>query len=98
MSGEILRPWFQKRGQLSQEMVDAIIRLPDDERKAVLLRFYYGLPIESDDPAKPSIVKCCSVTDRTVRNRLGRAIKKLSEYLRLDEEKFDDSKGISKTA
>ncbi len=98
MSGDILRPWFEGRGQLSEELSDAISRLPADEQKVVVLRFYVGLPEESVDPAKPSIAAICGVTPKTVRNRLGRAMKKLAEYLRLEEEKFDETEGISETA
>jgi DNA-directed RNA polymerase specialized sigma24 family protein len=98
MSGEILRPWFGGRGRFSEEMIDAITRLSTNEQKAVMLRFYYGLPEESLDPAKPSVASLCGVTGKTVRNRLGRAMKKLAEYLRLEREKLDEPKGISETA
>jgi len=98
MSGEILRPWFQKRGQFSQEMKDAIVRLPEDERKAVVLHYYFGLPEDSIDRAKLSVASRCGVTGKTVRNRLGRAMKRLAKYLSLEEEKFDDVKEISETA
>ena len=98
MSDEIFRPWFGGNGQLSEEMIDAITRLPANEQKAVMLRFYYGLPEESLDPAKPSVASLCGVTGKTVRNRIGRAMKKLAEYLRLEREKFDEPEGISETA
>lgn len=98
MSGDILRPWCEGRGQLSEELSDAISRLSADEQKVVVLRFFMGLPEESVDPVKPSIASLCRVTPRTVRNRLGKAMKKLAEYLRLKEEKFDETEGISETA
>jgi hypothetical protein len=56
------------------------------------------LPEESLNPETSSVASVCGVTGRTIRNRLNKAVTKLAQYLRLEEEKFDEPKGISETA
>lgn len=63
---------------------DAINDLPEDERRAVGLR-WQGMPIESQDPEAETIVKALGCTEKTVRNRLNRAIKKLRVVLQAEE-------------
>ena len=56
----------------------AIISLPSDERKAVILCRVLGYKEESEDPSAVTAAKLCGVTGRTIRNRLSRAEAKLS--------------------
>lgn len=65
-------------------LMDAINRLPEDERHAVGL-FLQGLQLESQDPEVLTIAKALECTDRTVRNRLSRAYKKLRVALQAEE-------------
>lgn len=63
---------------------DAINDLPEDERRVVGLR-WQGMPIESQDPESETIVRVLGCTEKTVRNRLKRAIKKLRVVLQAEE-------------
>lgn len=65
-------------------LMDAINELPEDERRAVGLR-WQGMPIESQDPEVETIAKALECTERTVRNRLKRAIEKLRIVLQAEE-------------
>jgi hypothetical protein len=65
---------------LERELVRAINNLPPDERKAVVLCHVLGLKEESEDPSAVTAAKLCGVSGRTVRNRLTRAAKKLSQF------------------
>lgn len=65
-------------------LMDAINELPEDERRAVGLR-WQGMPIESQDPEVETIAKALECTERTVRNRLKRAIEKLRVVLQAEE-------------
>lgn len=65
-------------------LVDAINELPEDERRAFGLR-WQGMPIESQDPEVETIAKVLECTERTVRNRLNRAIEKLRAVLQAEE-------------
>lgn len=62
------------------ELLNAVNALPSDERKAVVLCCVLGLKEESNDPAEPAASKLCGVTPRTIRNRLERAARKLSQF------------------
>jgi hypothetical protein len=63
-----------------QQLLNAIRRLPPDERKAVILCCAFGYKEESDDPAETTAASLCGVTGRTIRNRLHRAAAKLSKF------------------
>ena len=65
-------------------LMDAINELPEDERRAVGLR-WQGMPIESQDPEVETIAKALECTEKTVRNRLERAIEKLRVVLQAEE-------------
>lgn len=65
-------------------LMDAINLLPDDERRAVGL-LLQGIQIESQDPEVMTISKALECTDRTVRNRLGRAYEKLRVVLQAED-------------
>ena len=65
---------------VENELFDAINNLPSDERKAIILCHVLGLPEESEDPSAVTAAKLCGVTGRTVRNRLSRAAKRLSQF------------------
>jgi DNA-directed RNA polymerase specialized sigma24 family protein len=62
-----------------KQVIAAIIALPPDERKAVVLCHYYGFKEESEDPTEQTAATLCGVTGRTIRNRLTRALVKLSK-------------------
>lgn len=59
----------------------AIDNLPDDERQVIGL-LLQGLPIEAKDEKAVTIARVLGCTDRTVRNRRGRAISKLRDALK----------------
>jgi len=56
----------------------AIKALPFEERQALILCKYLGYEEESTDPKKKTAATICGVSGRTIRNRLKRAIQKLS--------------------
>jgi DNA-directed RNA polymerase specialized sigma24 family protein len=58
----------------------AINKLPEDERRAVILVHVMGYEEESIDPAKVTAATLCGCRGRTIRNRLTRAAKKLSTF------------------
>lgn len=66
------------------QLMDAINELPDDERRAVGLR-WQGMPIESQDPEVETIAKALECTERTVRTRLKRATEKLRAVFQAEE-------------
>jgi hypothetical protein len=65
---------------LEKDLARAINNLPPDERKAVVLCHVLGLKEESEDPSAVTAAKLCGVSGRTVRNRLTRAAKMLSQF------------------
>jgi DNA-directed RNA polymerase specialized sigma24 family protein len=66
------------------EIAGAINSLPEDQRKAVVLVYLYGMKEESDDPNERTAAKECSVSGRTIRNRLGQARAALARILKED--------------
>ncbi len=64
---------FRKR------VFEAIAKLPSDERGALILVHYLGYDEESTDPSKETAATRCGVSGRTIRNRLKRAMEKLSK-------------------
>ena len=62
-----------------EEVWETIHALPPDERKAVILCRVFGYKEESDDPNEVTAATRCNCTGRTIRNRLSRAAKKLSQ-------------------
>lgn len=54
------------------ERCELLDQLPDDVRKAVILR-EMGYPIESEDPSEESVATLCRVSGRTIHNWLNRA-------------------------
>ncbi|MEO1085523.1 MAG: sigma-70 family RNA polymerase sigma factor [Acidobacteriota bacterium] len=63
----------EDRARLSQ----ALRRLDEAERRALVLRHLVGLPVAPKDPGQPSIARLLNVSERTVRNLLLRARRKL---------------------
>jgi DNA-directed RNA polymerase specialized sigma24 family protein len=57
----------------------AIRDLPHDERDALVLCRFIRLKEESDNPCERTAATVCGVTGRTIRNRLKRALAKLSK-------------------
>ena len=66
---------------LQRELREAIDTLTDDERRAVNLYYVEGYKIESKNPAEETVATICNVSGRTIRNRLAKAIAKLSSLL-----------------
>jgi RNA polymerase sigma factor (sigma-70 family) len=58
-----------------------IDRLPQAEKRAVVLRHFHGLRIEADDESVPTVSGMLDVSPRTVRNYLARAATKLAECM-----------------
>ncbi len=61
-----------------RELIDAINRLPKDEREAVTLCHVLGYEVESVDPSEVTAATRCGVSGRTIRNRLRRARERLA--------------------
>jgi len=57
----------------------AIMELPREEARALLLVHYRGLKEESLDPNEDTAARRCGVTGRTIRNRIKQAKEKLSK-------------------
>lgn len=68
---------------LRTEVLEAINNLPLDERKALVLYYVYGYKVESQDPHAVTVATLCECSGRTIRNRLARAMARLS-YLKED--------------
>jgi RNA polymerase sigma factor (sigma-70 family) len=58
-----------------------IDRLPEAEKRAVVLRHFHGMPIEAADESVPTVSRRLDVTARTVRNHLTRAEAKLASCM-----------------
>ena len=63
-----------------QELREAIDTLPNDERRAVILYYIKRHKIESKNPDEETVATICNVSGRTIRNRLSRAVEKLSNF------------------
>ena len=83
LSDMLSTPADQDRGVLHTEVLEAIDKLPTDERKAVVLCYVYGYKVESQDPDAVTAATLCECSGRTIRNRLSRAMARLS-YLKED--------------
>lgn len=66
---------------LRETILDALDMLPPDQCKAIVLFYYHGLPIESEDPAVTSVASACGVTGRAIRYRMKKALTTLSKKL-----------------
>ena len=64
-------------------LMDAINRLPEDERRVVGL-FLQGMQTDSLDPKVMTIAKALACSDKTVRNRLKRAYERLRTQLQTE--------------
>jgi len=80
ISGAFRVPDDQIDHVLRNSLLRAIGGLPADQRKALILYYYYGFPEESDNPSVTSVASICGVTGRTIRNRLDRGIATLSKH------------------
>lgn len=59
---------------------EALTRIEEPFRSAFLLRYYYGWPIEDQDPAVRTISRHFNKTPRTIRNWLAKAEKCLAAW------------------
>jgi hypothetical protein len=73
-------PATQENGLFLNQLSEAILTLPPEERDAVILCHIMGYAEDSDDPTKCTAATICGVTGRTIRNRLKRAAAKLSRF------------------
>jgi RNA polymerase sigma factor (sigma-70 family) len=64
---------------LRKQLRAAIDNLPPEEREALVLCRLMGLKEESEDPNERTAATECGVTGRTIRNRVERALAKLSK-------------------
>jgi hypothetical protein len=74
-------PANQENYVLQNAVRRAVRALSADEQRAVVLRYFYGLPEESEKASVTSVASMCGVTGRTIRYRLERAFAKLSKQL-----------------
>lgn len=65
--------------QMSRRLRAAITELPEDQHKALILHYYYGIKIESEDPTQRTVATLCKTSGRTIRTRLARALATLSK-------------------
>jgi DNA-directed RNA polymerase specialized sigma24 family protein len=71
-------PATQEWEMLRAPLIEAIKKLPRDERKAVVLVHVLGYKQESEDSNEVTAATRCKCTGKTIYNRLKRAEKKLS--------------------
>lgn len=76
--GAFQQPATQFDHALRQSLLKAIDTLPADQCKAVMLHYFFGYPLESEDPSIETVASRCGVTPRTIRNRLSRAVATLT--------------------
>lgn len=62
-----------------KQVYNAILALPEEERKALLLVHYYGFKIESENASEITAATLCNVSGRMIRYRLKNAIAKLKK-------------------
>ena len=72
-------PATQQSSVFRRELWEEISALPSDERKALILCHALGYKVESADPDEVTAATRCNCTGRTIRNRLSRAVAKLSQ-------------------
>ena len=65
----------EARATLSQ----ALAKLEESERRAMILRYLIGLPVAPRDDGKASVASTLGVSERTVRNLLHRARQRLAK-------------------
>lgn len=80
MYEELRAPAGQLPALFLAEVLEEIKRLPPDEGKALVLCAVYGFKVESIDPDETTVATLCKCTGRTIRNRLSRAVEKLSLF------------------
>jgi hypothetical protein len=71
----------QQKNDVHAKLRAAVEALPPEEREAVSLVYFLGYDVESEDPRKETAATRAKVTGRTIRNRLARAEKTLSEFM-----------------
>jgi hypothetical protein len=80
ISEELGVPPTQETDVFLECLSKAIDDLPADEYMAVTLVLVLGYKEESDDPDEETAATRCKCTGRTIRNRLKRAVAKLSRF------------------
>jgi hypothetical protein len=80
--GAFQQPATQFDHALRQSLLKAIDTLAPDQCKAVMLYYFFGYPLESEDPSIETVASRCGVTPRTIRNRLSRAVATLTKMFK----------------
>ena len=93
LAARMRQPQLDLNSQLA--IAKALHELPFNQCKAIILVYYYGLPIESDDASVTTASTVCSVTGRTIRNRLAQGLATLSTKfsntgIKEEERGYDD--------
>lgn len=71
------------RQQMRPRLIAAVKALPENERKAFVLRYVLDYQVEDEnDPTTITVATLCNTTGRTIRNRLKRAKAKLAAMLK----------------
>lgn len=71
------------RRQLTKKLHAAVLTLPEADRKALILRYFYGYKIESPtNPEETTVATLCNVSGRVIGKRLKRALETLRSMLR----------------
>ena len=73
-------PGTQESSVFLSEIWGALMALPADELRAVLLCHVMGYKVESQDPDEITAATRCNCSGRTIRNRLARAAAKLAQF------------------
>jgi RNA polymerase sigma factor (sigma-70 family) len=71
----------EDNGEAPQKLRAAVEKLPPDEREAIVLVYYLGHEVESNDKTKETAATICGVSGRTIFSRLARAYKKLAQIM-----------------
>lgn len=80
--GNLTSPATQEWEMLRAPLIEAIKKLPREERKAVILVHVLGYMQESEDHNEVTAATRCKCTGKTIYNRLKRAEKKLSGFFK----------------
>ena len=73
-------PDTQESSVFLSEIWEAIMALPAEELRAVILCHVMGYKVESQDPNEVTAATLCNCSGRTIRNRLAQAATKLARF------------------
>ena len=81
LSTEFQVPATQENALLKIQVRNAINALPTEERTAVVLCYFLGYRVESENPGQVTAATICNCSGRTVRSRLSRATARLKPLM-----------------